>query len=230
MKKANSADTIDRIEIQDPEQARLLSDPESFRYFRPFFARDCTVARAAKELGSKVDTVLYRVKLFVEAGLLKIVETETRRGRPIKIYRSSADAYFIPFAVTPFEDIEAALKEDIQKSGDIIAYHMARVIHSSGRDGKHLFRDHRDEVSSVSGVNANEVVLNLDDLSEIARRIHAEERIIGESASDELELSDDDAKELMLEFYKFWRGYKNKQTTKPKKKYFLQFSFVPIDE
>jgi hypothetical protein len=35
---------------------------------------------------------------------------------------------------------------------------------------------------------------------------------------------------FLLEFYKLWRGFKNKETTKGKKKYFLQFSFVPLDE
>lgn len=230
MKQANSGREKARVEIKDAEQARLLSDPESFRYFSPFLARDCTVSQAAKELGCNVDTMLYRVKTFVEAGLLKIVETENRRGRPIKVYRSSADAYFVPFAVTPFDDVEAAIKTHHQKSSDIIAHHLARVVRHSGRDGRHIFRDHRGEVSWVSGADADDAVLNLDDLSELARNIYAGDRIIGESASDELELSDDDAKEFMLEFYRLWRGYKNKEVSKKTKKYFLQFSFVPIEE
>jgi hypothetical protein len=218
------------IEVKDAEQARLLSDPESFRYFAPFLSRACTVSQAAKELGCKVDTMLYRVKTFLEAGLLNIVKTETRRGRTIKVYRSSADAYFVPFAVTPFEDTEAAIKIQLQKSIESVAYHLARVIRSSGRDGRHIFRDARGEVSWVSGANVDDVLLNLDDLAEIAQRIYTEERLIGESASDELELTDDDAKALMLEFYKLWRGYKNKKSSGKSKKYFLQFSFVPLDE
>jgi hypothetical protein len=108
------SEPTNRLEVRDPEQARLLTDPESFRYFGPFLAKDCTVYQAAKELGCNVDTMLYRVKTFVEADLLKIVETGSRRGRPIKVYRSSADAYFVPFAVTPFEDIEASIKQQFK--------------------------------------------------------------------------------------------------------------------
>jgi DNA-binding Lrp family transcriptional regulator len=230
MKQASHSETTNRIEVKDLGQARLLSDPESFRYFSPFLARDFTVSQAAKELDCKVDTMLYRVKTLLEAGLLKVVGTETRRGRPIKVYRSSADAYFVPFAVTPFEDIEAAIKTQNQKNGDIIAHHLARVVRQSGRDGRHIFRDIHGEVSVNSGANANDVVLDLDDLPEIARRVYAYEYVIGESASDELELTDEDAKEFILEFYKFWRGYKNKKSSKKPQKYFLQFSFVPIDE
>jgi predicted ArsR family transcriptional regulator len=224
------AESPTRIEVKDVKQARLLSDPESFHYFTPFLARDYTVSQAAKELGCKVDTMLYRVKTFLEAGLLKIVGTEHRRGRPIKIYRSSADAYFVPFSVTPFEDVEAAIKQNIQKDVDTIAHYLARVIRQSGRDGRHIFRDARGEVSWVSGADAKEAVLNLDDLSELAKNIYAAERMLGESASDELELTDDEAKEFMLEFYKLWRGYKNKKSPGHHKKYFIQFSFVPLNE
>lgn len=223
-------ETKNQIEIKDAQQARLLTDPESFKFFKPFMARACTVSQAAKEVGCKLDTMLYRVKTFVEVELLNVVETEHRRGRPVKIYRSSADTYFIPFTVTPFEDVEAAIKQNIQKDVSIIAHNLARVIHDSGRDGRHIFRDHRGEVSWVSGANADDAWLNLDDLSEIARNIYARERFIGESASDELELTEEEAKELMLEFYKLWRGFKNKKPSKGKKKYFLQFSFVPLDE
>jgi predicted ArsR family transcriptional regulator len=230
MKKIENAGNLNRLEIDDPEQAKLLTDPESFRYFTPFLARDCTVSQAAKELGCSVDTMLYRVKTFVEAGLLKIVETESRRGRPIKVYRSSADAYFVPFAFTPFEDVEASIRQQFQRHGNVVAHHLARVVRNLGKDGRHIFRDHRGEVSWVSGANAKEAVLNLDDLSELAKNIYAAERVIGESAGDELELSDEDAKEFILEFYKLWRGYKNKKAPGRHKKYFLQFSFVPLDE
>lgn len=230
MKKAENVDNPNKIEINDSEQAKLLTGPESFRHFTPFLARDCTVSQAAKEIGCHVDTMLYRVNAFLKADLLKVVGTEPRRGRPVKVYRSSADAYFIPFVVTPFEDIETVIKLQNQRNGDIIAHHLAKTIRQSGKDGRHIFRDVHGEVSVHSGADVGDAVLNLDDLPELARKMYEQQRVIGESASDELELSDDDAKEFMLEFYKSWRAYKNKQTTKRKKKYFLQFSFVPMDE
>jgi hypothetical protein len=227
-KLANTTTT--RVEIKDPEQAKLLTDPESFRYFGPFLARDCTVSQAAKEVGCNVDMMLYRVKTFVEAGLLKVVATEHRRGRPIKVYRSSADAYFVLFAATPFEDFESSIKLQNQKDGEIIARGLAKAIRELERDGRHIFRDPHGEVSIHSGSNAADIVLDLDNIPEVARRVYAKKRFIGERTTDELELTDDEAKEFMLEFYKLWRGYKNKKASKGKKKYFLQFSFVPLDE
>jgi hypothetical protein len=174
--------------------------------------------------------LLYRVKTFVEAGLLQIVETESRRGRPIKVYRSSADAYFVPFAITPFEDIEAAIRLQNQKDGEIIARGLAKAMRELERDGRHLFRDPHGEVSIHSGSNAADLVLDLDHIPEVARRVYAKKQFIGERTTDELELTDDEAKEFMLEFYKLWRGYKNRKTLGKHKKYFLHFCLVPRDE
>jgi hypothetical protein len=227
MEKVNNTNTAARVEINDPEQAKLLTDPESFRYFAPFLARDCTVSQAAEELGCHLDTMLYRVNLFLKAGLLDVVGTEPRRGRPVKVYRSSADAYFIPFALTPFEDIEAAIKLQNHKDGEIIARGLAKARRELERDGRHIFRDPHGEVSIHSGANAADVVLDLDNIPEVARRVYEKKRFIGERTTDELELGDDDAKEFMLEFYKLWRGYKNRKTPK---KYFLQFSLVPLED
>jgi hypothetical protein len=42
MEKVNTANPATRVEIDDPEQARLLTEPESFRYllrFLPGLAR-----------------------------------------------------------------------------------------------------------------------------------------------------------------------------------------------
>ena len=83
--------------VSDPEQARLLSNRESFRFFEPFVARELSATGAAEEVGCALDTMLYRIKTFVRAGLLQVSRLEKRAGRPIKHYRSVYDAYFIPF-------------------------------------------------------------------------------------------------------------------------------------
>jgi hypothetical protein len=79
MKSPNSGREA-RVEVRSAEQAKLLSSPESLRFFEPFVARDCTVSQAAKEVKCRVDTMLYRVNLFLKAGLLKVVKTQARRG------------------------------------------------------------------------------------------------------------------------------------------------------
>lgn len=91
--------------IEHPAAARVLLDAESRRWFRPFFAQSCTVAEAARSLGEKPNSVLYRVRQWLGLGLLEIVAEETRRGRTVRLYRSVAEAFFVPHRITTSEDL-----------------------------------------------------------------------------------------------------------------------------
>lgn len=219
-----------RVEIKDLQQARLLSNPKSFRYFKPFMARDCTVSQAAKELGCNIDTMLYHVRTFVNANLLKVVKNQLRRGRPMKVYRSSAEAYFIPFGVTPYQDIEAQWQQEFKRSNDIVTKALAKILRQLGREGKHIFRDDLDEASTSSGANIRETLLDLDNIEAVRNMIYDPKSVIAEATSDTLLLSDKASREFMLELYQLWRRYKTTKPPQNPKHYFLQFSFVPLDE
>ena len=54
--------------VTDAEQARLLSNPASFRFLEPFVARERSVTAAAAEVGCSLDTMLYRVKTMLKEG------------------------------------------------------------------------------------------------------------------------------------------------------------------
>lgn len=126
--------------VSSPAQAALLSDPATLRYFEPFLAREVSASAAAEEAGVRLDTLLYRVRRFLAAGLLLVAREQPRRGRPIKIYRSSAEAYFVPFGMTPYVDLAERLKEE---TSDFIAASyagMAKVLARHGADGRRLYR------------------------------------------------------------------------------------------
>ena len=99
------------VTVTTAEAAALLVDVSLQRLLEPFITRECTVARAAKELGVTVNSLLYRVKRFQAAGLLEVVREEKRAGRAVKVYRSVADAFYVPFALTRAETVEALLLE-----------------------------------------------------------------------------------------------------------------------
>ena len=126
--------------VGSAEQAAILSDTAAMRYFEPFLAWESSASAAAAKAGVRLDTLLYRVRRFLAAGLLRVVREERRAGRPIKVYRSSADAYFVPFAITPYADLAERLKEE---TGDFIAHSyaaMAGVLAAQGADGRRLYR------------------------------------------------------------------------------------------
>lgn len=217
-----------RVEINDVEQARLLTNPESFRYFEPFMARDCTVSQAAKEVKCKVDTMLYRVNLFLEAGLLNVVKTQSRRGRSIKVYRSSADTYYIPFEITPFEDVEAFFRKSRKANDDILIPRFADIVRQDGREGRLIYRDDKGEVWTSSAGSLDDIFVGLEDTEKIEQRLK-QKRQMAENSSDILWLTEDEARDFVMELYKVWG--KSKRGDKGKRKpYFFDFSFVPMDE
>lgn len=126
--------------MNDETQARMLMDPAVARFFRPFLASDATVSEAAAEVGCSSSTMLYRVRTFVHAGLLRVAEERPRAGRAIKVYRSTHDAYLIPYALTPFATLEEAFYASYQSTARAVARAMARQAADRTWDGYRLFR------------------------------------------------------------------------------------------
>ncbi|HLU81936.1 MAG TPA: helix-turn-helix domain-containing protein [Trueperaceae bacterium] len=132
--------------VTDPLQARLLSDPRSQRLFRPFLAQERTVSQVADDTGRDMNAVLYRVRQFLAAGLLSVVREQKRPGRPVKVYRSVHDAYYVPYEVTPFASLEERLLEQhLPLLRERVRY-QARWLQESGRSGQALYRDELGEV------------------------------------------------------------------------------------
>ena len=105
----NSPSPSPACEVTHPEAARLLTDMTGLRYLEPFFRQPRTVGEAAAMLEVKPNSLLYRVRRFVELGLLTVASEEPRAGRAVKRYRTAADAFFVPFAATDASTPEAWL-------------------------------------------------------------------------------------------------------------------------
>ena len=125
--------------VTDIGQARLLTEPISKEFFKPFLARERSASEAAAIMQCSLNTMLYRIKTLLRAGLLGVVRKEPRKGRAVKIYRSVYDAYFVPFSVTPYATLEERL--EVQSiaifAGLIRSY--AAVLKQNERYGHHIF-------------------------------------------------------------------------------------------
>lgn len=91
--------------ITSEKAARALTDLEAVRRLEPFMKRERALRDAAEELGLKIPSLLYHVNKFTELGLLEVVREVPRRGRAVKMYRSTAEAFFVPFHLTPSETL-----------------------------------------------------------------------------------------------------------------------------
>lgn len=212
--------------VTDPEQARPLSNAQTFEFFRPFAARERTATEAAEELGVNLDTMLYRIKTFLNVGLLHVSRLEKRAGRPIKYYRSVHDAYFIPFDVTPFADTEERLRYYFDKRSALIAPKMAAFLRQSGREGRRIYRNlNNDEVWSESAAEAVSD-FNLYDAESYRNYMASYRGLPAEFMDDMLKLTDADARALLADIYEVWRRYKHKESDS-NRAYIFQFALVP---
>ncbi len=206
--------------IRDAEQAKLLCDPSSFRYFDPFIAQTKTATAAAEEVGCKLDTMLYRVKTFVRVGLLKVEREEKRAGRPVKHYRSSFDAYFVPFEVTPYAGLEERIREMRAANGESIIPAVARLLREFGWEGQRIYRHPDGEVWRESALDAE---VNLPDFNDPRLPI-------GRQFFSELYLLDEDARALQGELRDVWARYADKvKRDSMHKKYALEVAFLRLE-
>ena len=139
----------DALRITNPEQVRLLTDPVSKNYFKPFLGQELSVSGAAEVCGCSLNTMLYRVRTFLKAGLLEITRVQKRKGRPIKAYRAVADAFFIPFAATNFADLEERYHKQFVPVTKELARGLAVAHRSVPEWGEYIFRDASNTVWTI---------------------------------------------------------------------------------
>ena len=202
--------------VRDAEQARLLSDMKSRVFFEPFLGRELSVSAAAQEVGCSLHAMLYRVRVFFEAGLLRIVKEEARAGRPIKHYRSVHDAYFIPFEMTPYAELEERLSVQFAPSVTMLTEAWSHLLREVGQHGRRLYRDSAGFICSDSG-EAERQRFDFSDPD-------------FPSAFDfflELHLPQDEAKRLQLELLALYKRYLPYQGKSDDKAYIFQAALVP---
>ncbi len=215
--------------VTDPEQAQLLSNPASFRFLEPFVAHERSVTAAAAEVGCSSDTMLYRVRTLLTAGLLQVSCLEKRAGRPIKHYRSVHDAYFIPFEVTPFAEVEERLTAHFRERQALVVPGMARALRQMGREGRRVYR--RVDNDEVWQESAGEMERSFDLYDAESHQRYMETYLgpVAETMDDTLMLTNEEAKELLTGFYEVWRRFQKQQDDKQRHPYLLQFAIVPLE-
>jgi hypothetical protein len=89
------------LELHSPLAAKLLARPELVRLLKPFMGQPISIKQAAVLMGLEVERLYYRVQQFVEAGMIKVVSEQPRRGRAVKLYHATAKAFRVPAGVVP---------------------------------------------------------------------------------------------------------------------------------
>lgn len=74
----------------------MLLETKHARFIAPFLGRERLVAEVARDISAPLSTTYRHVTRFLEAGILKVTREQQREGRALKLYRTVADAFFIP--------------------------------------------------------------------------------------------------------------------------------------
>lgn len=211
MQRAPSPRTLT---VTRPEAARILLDPGELHFFEPFLAREGTVSGVAALLGCKPNSLLARVRRFVACGLLEVVREVPRAGRAVKVYRSTADVYFVPFSGSPFADhaVWAQSRTALILRG--LRYAHAQ---STRLRGHRVYRDEHGVPSHMLAVSAGE---NYDPLL-------PGEPALFTASHDTVYLNFEDAKRLQGELDALLRRY---ATLGGGQRYLLWLNLVPLPE
>ncbi|BDP43432.1 hypothetical protein DAETH_34010 (plasmid) [Deinococcus aetherius] len=129
--------------VHDPEQAAFLVDATRKRLLAPFLGRERTVREAAVELREKPSGMSYWVGRMLDLGLLREAGTRRERGRSVRLYRSAADVFHIPFEVIPGDAFLLARQQTFGPRWDAFLHSVARVWQQHFPDGHATFA--RDE-------------------------------------------------------------------------------------
>lgn len=126
--------------VADPRAASILADPDWTPWLEPFLGRVSGVAEAARRMGRPLDATRYRVRRMEQAGLIEVVGERRRAGRPIRLYRSVADGFVVPFEATPFVDLEERMQETVQVDAERFARSAAAAMRATGIEARRIYR------------------------------------------------------------------------------------------
>jgi hypothetical protein len=85
----------------------VLLDSRQRHALLPFVGQACAVSVAAQLVGESANTMLYRVRRWKKLGLLLEVGSQAHSKGQMRLYRTPADAFFVPHHATSSEDLLA---------------------------------------------------------------------------------------------------------------------------
>lgn len=204
------------LTVTEPAVAAALMNPRTLRQLEPFLNCERTVLEAARESGVKPNTMLARVKRFVTLGLLVVAREVPRAGRAVKVYRTSAESFFVPYEITPSETLEVSMQERERYWERLLRKNVVRVRSEDvGSWGTRIYRDTRGRLQVQAALTP---VQNYTML--------APERPAALSAwRDAIYLDFDEAKALQREMFDLLKKYQQKSGAQ---RYILHLGLAPI--
>lgn len=207
----------------------MVTDVHARRFLELFIGQERTVSEVAAELQVHMSSVLYRVQQFIRLGLVGEPRLETRKGKPLKYYRSVADGFFVPFRATPLEAQEALSPHTFSGFQRALNESVGQAwLEAAGEPqplGVHIYRDDHDRLNYniVPDPDANQPTRFFEQLLEPD----------GPAVWDtwgSLKLSRQDAKALQLEIASLLGRYRPKVVHEGGNEYIVRLAMAPLKQ
>lgn len=131
--------------VTRPGAVRLLLSDHYLPVLRRLMLDEWTVADLARACGLPINAAHHRVQALLREELAEVVATRPRRGRPVRVYRAAAEAFFVPYAATPAASPEALVagrEEAFTRSFDQALVQLGQSLVRDEREiGVRLYRE-----------------------------------------------------------------------------------------
>ena len=209
--------------IEDTDAARVLADVEKRRYLLPFIREELSLSEAARRLDVKPTALLYHVNKLLALGLLEIAQIKRRKGRASKLYRASAERFFIPFSLTRADTVESLSTQTSVRSERAFQQDLIAAEIEVGDDWGVAIYVMADGSLSIDLIASRE-----HPTEDTAFILNAHHPAVWSSWL-ELNLGLEEAKELQKELVDLWNRYKQ-QSNPDEPRYTLRLGLAPVKE
>jgi predicted ArsR family transcriptional regulator len=108
--------------VADRKAAAAFSDPLRRRLVLLLAGQKRSAGELASVTGVELKRLHYHLAALEKLGLVVVAARRARAGRPVKLYRAVADAFFVPAettAASPSDALAAELREARAKHADL---------------------------------------------------------------------------------------------------------------
>ncbi|ADV66346.1 winged helix-turn-helix domain-containing protein [Deinococcus maricopensis] len=205
------------VTVRDEPTAHALLDPRTPRILGAFWDAPRSVSDAARHLGMPLDHLLYRVRRLETLGLLHAPTRQPRQGRPIKLYRTTASAYFVPFEVTRHDTLETYLAAAERDVIHLVQRNVTRALRAAGDHwGLRIARGPDGHIHTKLARQADQDWTMTDDGPALLSFVYPT-----------LHLDDPDAKALQAELLSVFSRYAARTGARP---YLCQMVLCPVTD